>query len=452
MSATRSVSIAASAGFVVLALSVTVPAGERAPNVLAFANASGVALTYSTAGSIDAGNAFFQELGTNGRSCATCHEASAGWTITPALVRHRFDATRGEDPLFRTVDGSNSPYADVATVEARRRAYSLLRTKALIRVGIGMPANAEFDLVDVDDPYHFASAVELSMYRRPLPTANLRFLATVMWDGRETFAGRSIAFGLSHQANTATLTHAEAVTPLTEAQREEIVRFEKSLFTAQAFDNAAGSLRAGGAAGGPVALSRQPFFIGINDPFDPSFTPRVFTLFETWLPRSRSHRGGSAAARAAIARGAEIFNTRPLVISGVRGLNDRVGADRIEGTCTTCHDAPNVGHHSVSLPLDLGLTDAALRTPDLPLYTFRNNATGETVQTTDPGRALVTGRWQDMSTFKGPILRGLAARPPYFHNGSAATLGDVVSFYNRRFTLRLSAREASDLVAFLKAL
>jgi cytochrome c peroxidase len=93
-----------------------------------------------------------------------------------------------------------------------------------------------------------------------------------------------------------------------------------------------------------------------------------------------------------------------------------------------------------------------MRTPDLPLYTVRNTSTGETVQTTDPGRALVTGRWSDMSTFKGPILRGLAARPPYFHNGAAATLADVVSFYNRRFNLRLSRRDAADLVAFLKAL
>jgi cytochrome c peroxidase len=133
-------------------------------------------------------------------------------------------------------------------------------------------------------------------------------------------------------------------------------------------------------------------------------------------------------------------------------VNDVLGVDRLEGTCTTCHDSPNVGNHSVSLPLDLGLTDAAMRTPDLPLYTFRNRSTGETVQTTDPGRALITGRWKHMSTFKGPILRGLAARAPYFHNGAAASLADVVSFYDARFSLGLSAQEAADLVAFLKAL
>src|SRR5262249_39120458 len=103
-------------------------------------------------------------------------------------------------------------------------------------------------------------------------------------------------------------------------------------------------------------------------------------------------------------------------------------------------------------PLDVGLTTAALRTPDMPLYTFRNKTTGEVVETTDPGRARITGKWQHMSVFKGPILRGLAARAPYFHNGFAATLSDVVEFYNRRFNLGLGAPEKSDLVAFLRAL
>jgi cytochrome c peroxidase len=88
----------------------------------------------------------------------------------------------------------------------------------------------------------------------------------------------------------------------------------------------------------------------------------------------------------------------------------------------------------------------------MPLYTFRNTLTGEVVQTTDPGRALITGRWKDMSLFKGPILRGLAARPPYFHNGFTATLADVVEFYDVRFDIGLSAQEKSDLAAFLRAL
>ena len=74
------------------------------------------------------------------------------------------------------------------------------------------------------------------------------------------------------------------------------------------------------------------------------------------------------------------------------------------------------------------------------------------MQTTDPGRALVTGRWSDVGKFKGPILRGVAARAPYFHNGSAASLYDVVRFYDQRFAIGLSDDERRDLVAFLRTL
>ena len=102
-------------------------------------------------------------------------------------------------------------------------------------------------------------------------------------------------------------------------------------------------------------------------------------------------------------------------------------------------------------PLDIGLTSASVA-PYLPVYTLRNPITGDTVQTTDPGRALITGKWRDVNRFKGPILRGLAARAPYFHNGSAATLADVVDFYDTRFAMHLTAQEKADLVAFLRSL
>jgi hypothetical protein len=446
--------------------------GPTLPKFLEFADESGRQATFDVNGRIDLTNPFFQSLGTNGRACITCHQPSDGWTVTPAHLRDRFNATRGLDPIFRTNDGSNSPEADVSTVQARRAAYNMLLTKGLIRVGIAVSPVAEFELIDVDDPYGHASAADLSLFRRPLPATNLGFLATVMWDGRETFAGQSIPFDLGDQANSATLGHAQAAQPLTDAQRAQIVAFETGLYTAQVEDRDAGSLRARGATGGPMALSAVPFFLGINDALGDDFDPHVFTVFDAWLnlPRPRhleAHAGAPARdrgpeddprdaqyveARRSIARGEAIFNTRPIAITGVNGLNNVLGVPTLQGTCTTCHDTPNAGNHSVSLPLDLGLTTAARRTLDLPLYTFRNKTTGETVKTTDPGRALITGRWKDMSLFKGPILRGLATRPPYFHNGSAATLDDVVDFYDTRFMLNLTRQEKADLVAFLRAL
>ena len=185
--------------------------------------------------------------------------------------------------------------------------------------------------------------------------------------------------------------------------------------------------------------------IDVDDPYGYATATELSLLASTGADQY-------TAAREAIARGQEIFNTRAFTITDVRGLNDALGMPVLPGTCTTCHDTPNVGNHSTSLPLDLGLTTAAARTPDMPLYTFRNKTTGEVVQTTDPGRALITGKWQHMSTFKGPILRGLAARAPYFHNAFAPTLADVVEFYNGRFTIGLSMRDKADLIAFLKTL
>ncbi|MGA7989867.1 MAG: hypothetical protein WCC53_00390 [Thermoanaerobaculia bacterium] len=425
-----------------------------------FANPSGVAQTFSTTGRIDMENPFFQSLGTNGRTCFTCHRPENAWTITPASVRERFETSAGLDPIFRTNDGSNSPNADVSTVEARRIAYSMLLTKGLIRVGLGLPPDAEFTIDSVDDPYGFASSHELSLFRRPAPSTNLTFLSTVMWDGRETFPGQTISFDLLDQANAATTGHAQGI-PLSSDQRRQILDFETSLFTAQVYDVAAGDLRTQGAKGGPKPLSRQEFYIGINDPLglNPKgipFNRVVFTDFAAWARLKSSHGDddeedeGRTAARLAVARGEDLFNTKPINITGVKGLNDDLGVAVIAGTCTTCHDTPNVGDHSVAAPLDIGLTDASRRTPDMPLYTLRNKATGETIQTTDPGRALVTGKWKHIGRFKGPVLRGLAARAPYFHNGSAATLTDAVTFYNARFAIGLTDAEISDIVAFLR--
>src|SRR6516225_1645637 len=149
---------------------------------------SGVLRTFMLDGNPpDLSNPFFQSLGTNGRSCSSCHVAAAGWTITPEDVQNRFDATGGTDPIFRTNDGSNSPDADVSSVASRRTAYSMLLSKGLIRIGLPIPRGAEFELLEVDDPYDYADETELSLFRRPLPSTNLRFLTGVMWDGRESF-------------------------------------------------------------------------------------------------------------------------------------------------------------------------------------------------------------------------------------------------------------------------
>lgn len=464
------------------------PAAALAPP-LPQPNAEGSALTVTATGVIDTANPFFKALG-NGRACATCHQQAEGWTIAPGGLQARFDASAGTDPVFRAIDGANSPLVATATLEQKRAAYSMLLTHGVIRVGIALPADAEFALAKVDDPYHYASAAELSLFRRPAPSANLAFATSVMWDGRETqfdAASRLCIIGarpaqcyasvdtdLLHQANSAVRGHAEAAADLSAADQRAIVDFETALFTAQAVSNAAGSLSDAGAQGGPRALSQQGFHFGINDvqagdyATGAPFQRNAMAMFGAWRkldapppPPPPPVRGQPAPARpappsalnlarAAVARGEQIFNTRPFNITGVAGFDELRLPTR--GTCTSCHSTPNVGTHSVPRLFNTGVADASRRTPDQPLYTLRNRLTGEVVETTDPGAALVSGKWRDIGKVKTPSLRGLEARSPYFHNGAASEIDDVVAFYDKRFRIGFTPQEAADLAAFLKVL
>jgi hypothetical protein len=286
-----------------------------------------------------------------------------------------------------------------------------------------------------------------------------------MWDGREsapqtgtqkiTYATNpaDLLADLAHQAVDATNIHAQASVGLTAQQQQEIVNFEMGLATAQAFDFQAGALNGNGATGGPGALPNQNFFVGINDPLGgnpqgAAFTPVIFSLFNAWENQQ------SSSQRASILRGQTLFNSKPINITGVAGLNDALNLPTIPGTCGTCHDSPNAGDHSVPLPLNIGVADldSPLDVSYLPVFTLENKTTLEITTTTDVGRALVTGLWADIGKVKGPVLRGLASRAPYFHNGSAKSLADVITFYNTRFNIGFTAQEQQDLIAFLNAL
>ena len=445
------------------------PAHPRSAAALVTPDPSGTLQTSTPAGGIDTSNPFFQSLGSNGRTCNSCHRQAEGWSISATEVQRRFDRTRGLDPIFALVDGADSPLDDVSTFAAREKAFSMLISRGVIRVGMPMPANAEFRLTAVDDPYGYASAAQLSLFRRPLPATNLIWDTAVMWDGRETFAPfqppmdqgldfEDIRSSLSSQALHAILGHEQATSAPDQTTLDAIVDFESHLVTAQLSDRAAGLLNERGGMGGANILALQSFWVGINDSLghDPTlnpFDPKVMRLFDSWNdPNAQFNLDPGAQARAAVARGEALFDSMKIEISGVAGLNDATGQPVIEGTCGTCHDAPNIGNHSVGAPLNIGIADGSRRTPDLPLYTLTNNSTGESVQTTDPGLALLTGKWADIGKFKGPNLRGLAARAPYFHNGSAATLNDVVNFYDTRFNIGMTDQQKSDLVAFLSAL
>jgi len=469
------------------------------PSLFPFRDPTGLVSTYNATGPINEKNPFFQSIGTNGRSCASCHLAGDAFGLGVTSVRAIFQKTGGQDPLFASVDGANCPNG----TSANPADHSLLLKSGLIRIGITLPGTAQFTISAVHDPYGCAITPDpvtggqtVSVYRRPLPTTNLGFLSAVMFDGRETIQPlnnaqtfrANLITDLMHQSVSATVIHAQGATPTVD-QQTAIVNFELGLNSAQFYDNTAGLLYNYEATGGAYNLSQQAYHPGTNDslgkdpngqPFNPAAT---FTLFDSWAnlrPSFPAFRNSDDAMRKKIAAGEVLFNTRPLTISSVRGLNDNsaLGATPIApftGNCTTCHDTPNVGNHSFPLPLDIGTghnpayeSDPLIAAgvsqmdfPDLPVYQingcpnpFASSPSTDpyVIYTTDPGKALLTGLCSDLNRIKGPILRGLAARAPYFHNGAAQNLDQLLNFYNQRFQMNLTDEEKADLIAFLNSL
>lgn len=429
-------------------------------------------------------NAFFQSFGTNGRTCNSCHKLENTMGISTDHIQRIFALSGGTDPIFRTNDGSNSPtgvFADTSTLAARSNSFSMLLNHGVIRIGLGMPNSADFQLISVQDPYSFASAHELSLFRRPMPSANVAFNTLTMWDGRASEDGRTVnRDALLQQAADATRLHAQAIVPLTEQQKAEIADFQLDLFSAQLRSSTSGYLDRAGCAidqttGGPcrparggavnlaAVLTSNPggvggprFFPGINDPLMPGFNNKAFTIYASWesavLPKFDTT--ALTKNRGDVGDGENLFNTKPFTITEVPGLTDVPGQPTSRpGFCTTCHNSPDVGNLSSAHFMNIGTADVEpnpLFGPDYPVYEFEACADGTKKKVTDPGVGLRTGKFTDIGKFKVPNLRGLGSRAPYFHNGSAKTLLDVVNFYNLRFKIGYTPEEIRKLVLFLQ--
>ena len=488
----------ASAALPLLSLLVSVPAQARSdgdsdanqPTI----DRAGVLDSLSTNGfSTGSTNGFFTNLGTNGRTCGTCHVEANAWTFTPTHAQ----SLASNDPLFTPNDGSDCPPTSPSQGPNNALSSEVLNY-GLIRIELGIPTTANFTLASATNPKGCAIPPgsagvggQLFLFRRPLPSTNLIFDSAIMWDGRETLqklttaAGfQSLApllFDLADQANSATTGHAQGASIVGTPAQADIVTFETNLYTSQVllFQPSPGLfalLTADGANGGPDYLEdtvAPAFFIGVNDPLKPGFTNADFNLYAAWEPTSPRYASLQPSEQA-IGRGEAIFNNTTFVIHDVPGLNsvpsdplynpsDPLAGQDINGGCAICHNSPNVGNHSTSLPINIGVTMAqptnndgspnnVLDIANLPVYTLKNGATGATVQVTDPGKAMLSGNWTDIGKTKGPMLRGLSGRAPYFHNGSAKDLKTVVEFYDARFKIGFTPQQVSDLVAFLSAL
>lgn len=388
---------------------------ERIPNNLPHPNPGGKAATFSTQGEVNLTGEYFQAQGSNGRSCASCHIPEEAWSINPGTLQDLFDQTGGTHPVFNVLD-ANNPNMDTSTPAARLAAYSMLLSRGVFRRGGAPRPNSEWELIAVEDPHGFANLERLVHWRRVMPTINFKQgSATVNWDGGNS-VGSIQTDGLNLQA-ARNITGAQQGQPAPPEVIADIVNFEKSLSTAQLIVPGVGRLDSDGAKGGPEELSNMEKVAG------------RFDLFDAWISHSNPRR-------AQIARGQEIFNST--------NANGR--------SCNGCHNSANNGTSINNLLFDIRTASLEARTPDLPLYTFRNRTTGETRQLTDAGRGNITGLWTDLARFKTPTLRALAARAPYFHNGIAPTLTDVVLHYEKHLLFVYTDQERADLVAFLNAL
>jgi cytochrome c peroxidase len=384
-------------------------------------------------------NAFFSStLGRNGRSCLSCHQPQNGWSISPSTVQSIYQSTYGLDALFQPVDGSNCPNLGAAAssfgpgfVAAR----SQLFTKGNIRIDLPIPSHHDWAQLRLEkDPYgceksviYGAPAGFLSMYRRPLPSANVFFTdpagtivpvveritpfpiptissftspegtaSALMWDSRDPdlptiFHDAVLRHAQGTPAQLAALSSGPAPTEV-----EQAVAFQQGIFTAQSFDAHAGDLTGGdgsGATGGAAFLGS----LSCSDidkclPVGPTFLlpfsvigQPQFTLYPpTFSPGTADKKG---AQRDSILRGEKIFNGGVrFFIRGVAGFNDAPGVgDPFNGTCNTCHNMQNIGNNFSLTPKHTGVGDNSFYspdqapagqfpplppTPDLPLFGF----------------------------------------------------------------------------------
>ena len=117
-----------------------------------------------------------------------------------------------------------------------------------------------------------------------------------------------------------------------------------------------------------------------------------------------------------------------------------------------CHNSPNVGNHSVPLPLDIGLADASRRTADMPLYTLRHKASGATSADDRPGTRVDQWQMERHRALQRSDIARTCDACAVLSQRLCERPARAVDFYDTRFGMGLTADEKNDLVAFLLTL
>jgi len=479
--------------------------GRTLPAEANYANEYGALGILNTAGPIETrGHAFFEPIGTNGRACVTCHQPASGMSISTALIQQQWRDSGGKDPLFAAIDGQNCPNLPPEDPAS----HSLLLKRGLIRVFLpwpprapsGEPIEPEFTLEVVRDPtgcntdprYGLTGDEPMiSVFRRPRIAANLKYVTAKQFgvgpfsvkDARPSAhdpdTGELVNMQLmadareptlKTQAVSAAMTHLGMKTPPTSAQLAEIIDFEMQIYSAQAEHTEAGNLQE---PGGPPALGPHAMADGATGVLGNNTTRYIFPMGEVWKSIERTgdaQHDAQAAFRESVARGHDVFFFKTFWIRDAMHINSVGLGNPIKRTCSTCHGMHMTGMDVANGWMDLGTTNLPWadeveenpwtdEKPELPLFKLTctkeyepRHFLGKVIYTQDPGRALITGRCTDIGSIVMAQFRGLSARAPYFSNGSAANLRELVDFYDRRFNIRYSEQEKQDLINFLSTL
>ncbi len=433
------------------------------------------------------GHPFFEPLGDNGRACVSCHQPSDAMSLSVDSVRRQWDLRGHHDPLFAAFDGSNCP--DLP--QERRESHSLLLDHGLIRIPRPWPPRdhdgseivPDFELEVVRDPTGCnlnprwglqAPEPMVSVYRRPRPVANFKYILAMgfavdpkrsqplpidpetgqMVSGNLMADRRSLS--LEAQIRDALQTHLEFKGKLSPEDIARITDFEQRVYAAQQSSRIGGDLDSGGAQGGPAMLRDSP-----AGRLGSQGVP-LWSEFNAWADAGQDPglTPEQRAWRESVARGADNFRERMFLISDTTGINSPMGfGNPVLDRCAFCHNMSQMGMDVAPGQVDLGTTTRPFADPQPHLPLFRITCTGEphphygrVIHTHDPGFALTTGRCADVGKITLQTLRGLAARAPYFSNGSARTLREVIEYYDRRYNIGYSEQEIQDLVHLMEAL
>ena len=466
--------------------------GAVLPASVEYATPSGRVGLVNDAGPVQTkGHPFFEPLGSNGRACVSCHQPADGMSISVQALQSRWQATGGKDPIFAAFDGSNCP----SLPQDQQDSHSLLLNRGLFRIALPWPPRSDDGSVikpeftievikdapgcNVDPVYGLKSAKPtISVYRRPRMTGNLTFIVGTRYTdklfsakngipmARDPDTGKPVTMNLmsdgrlltlKSQAINAVMTHEQGQQAPSLAQLQQITAFEQQLYVAASSDQRAGDLLQ---PGGPEALGpRAMAAMKIGSLADNLDNP-VFGHFDAWKSGADS-KDDQAQFRASVARGWDVFFKRPIWIRDVTYINSIGLGNPVKRTCSTCHNGKLTGTDVDSGWMDVGTANLPWgdASDDLPLFKLTCNPKanphpylGRVIYTHDPGRALITGVCNDIGALTMQQFRGLAARAPYFSNGSAKDLPALVDFYDRRFESGYTAQEKQDLVNFLSVL